>query len=250
MDDKSKVNKLILRSAYIFIIVLIIAVIGLLILKYQVEGEQNMPFKISGIILISNAEGNQEKENKDYRWDTQIYQNNDIYINIEKNKNYKEEAAIQSVVIDNIQIVEKPKIGTILFYRLSNESTQVYKYEEEYQITDKIEYIGDKNSDIKNLKISNQGSTLIFRMVNNTGKKYVSNDQEFEHSGKLLNKVGISYQEIKTKVSFNLTIRLESGNSFKGKIELDLPVGDITKEGSSSLEITDMSKIVFKREQG
>lgn len=249
MDDKSKINKLILRSAYIVIIVLIIAVIGLLILKYQVEGEQNMPFKVSSIILISNAEGNQEKENKDYRWDTQIYQNNDIYINIEKNKNYKKEEAIQSVVIDNIQIAEKPQIGTIEFYRPSKESTQVYKYEEEYQMKDKTEYIGDKNSDIKNLKISNQGSTLIFRMVNKTGKRYVSNDEEFEHSGKLLNKVGVSYEEIKTKASFDLTIKLESGVSFKTTIELDLPVGDITKEGSSSLEITDMSKIVFKREQ-
>ena len=116
-------------------------------------------------------------------------------------------------------------------------------------MADKIEYIGDKNSDIKNLKISNQGSTLIFRMVNKTGKRYVSNDEEFEHSGKLLNKVGISYEEIKSKVSFDLIIKLESGVSFKATIKLELPVGDITKEGSSSLEITDMSKIVFKREQ-
>ena len=87
MDNKSKVNNLILKSAYITIIILIIAVIALIILKYNVEGEKNMPFKLSSIILISNAEGYQEKENKEYLWDTEIYQINDIYLNIEKNKN-------------------------------------------------------------------------------------------------------------------------------------------------------------------
>ena len=49
MNDESKINKLILKAAYALIIVLIIAVIALLILKYEVEGEQNMPFKLSSI---------------------------------------------------------------------------------------------------------------------------------------------------------------------------------------------------------
>ena len=53
----------------------------------------------------------------------------------------------------------------------------------------------------------------------------------------------------KTKISFDVTILLESDISFKGNIELELPVGDIAKEGSSSLEITDTKNIVFKREQ-
>ena len=78
MGEESKVNKLILKAAYVLIIVLIIAVIGLLILKYEVEGEQNMPFKLSNILVLSNAEGYQEKESKDYKWDTEIFQINDV----------------------------------------------------------------------------------------------------------------------------------------------------------------------------
>lgn len=249
MDNQSKINKLILKSAYAVIIVLIIAVIALLILKYEVEGEKNMPFKLSSIIAVSNAEGYQEKQNQEYTWDVEVYQNNDIYLNIEKNKNYKETEAIKSIIIDNINIKEQPKIGTIEIYRPSGNSIQEYKYEKEYKVTDKIEYIGEKEADIKNLKISNQGSTLIFRVINKTGRRYTSNDEQFEHSGKLLNNVGITYEDIKFKISFDLTIILETGNSFKANIELDLPVGEITKEGSSSLEITDMRKIVFKREQ-
>lgn len=249
MNDESKISKLILKSAYIVIIVLIITVIALLILKYQVEGEQNMPFKLSSIIIVSNAEGYQEKQNDDYRWDAEIYQNNDIYLNIEKNKNYKKIEAIKSIVIDNIKVNEEPQVGTIEVYRPSSDSLQTYDYKEEYKITDKIEYIGGTESDIKNLKISNQGNTLIIRVLNKTGKRYTSNEEEFEHNGKLLDKVGITYEQIKTKISFDVTILLESDISFKANVELELPVGDIAKEGSSSLEITNTKNIVFKREQ-
>lgn len=249
MNDESKINKLILKSAYIVIIVLIITVIALLILKYQVEGEQNMPFKLSSIIIVSNAEGYQEKQNEHYRWDAEIYQNNDIYLNIEKNKNYKKTEAIKSIVIDNIQVNETPEVGTVELYRPSSDNLQTYDYKEKYKITDKIEYIGGTESDIKNLKISNQGNTLIIRSLNKTGKRYTSNEDEFEHNGKLLDKVGITYEQIKTKISFDVTILLESDISFKANVELELPVGDISKEGSSSLEITDTKNIVFKREQ-
>ena len=249
MENKSKVNNLILKSAYLTIIVLILAVIALIILKYNVEGEKNMPFKLSSIIVISNAEGYQEEENKDYLWDSEIYQINDIYLNIEKNKNYKEEEFIKSVVIENIEINENPSVGNIEFYRVSNDEKRLFDYSEEYKVDNKLEYIGDTISDLKNLKISNQGNTLILRVVNKTGKNYTSNDKEFKHSGKMLEKVGISYEQIKGKVSFDLVINLESDISFRAKVELELPTGDIIKEGASSLEIKDMKKIVFKREQ-
>jgi len=249
MDDNLKVNKLILKSAYITIIVLIIAVIALIILKYNVEGEKNMPFKLSSIIVISNAEGYQEKENKDYLWDVEAYQTNDIYLNIEKNKNYKEEEIIKSVIIENIKIEETPLVGNIELYRVANEEKKLFNYAEEYKINDKLEYIGNVKSDLKDLKMSNQGNTLILRAVNKTGKKYTSNGEEFEHNGKLLEKVDISYEEIKSKISFDLVISLESGIAFRATIELELPVGNIIEEGTSSIEIKDMKNIVFKREQ-
>lgn len=249
MNNEAKLNKLILKAAYVVIIVLIIAVIALLILKYEVEGEQNMPFNLSSIIVVSNAEGYQEKQSKEYVWDVEIYQNSDIYLNIEKNKNYKETEVIKSIVIDNINIDKEPEVGKIEFYRPSTDNLQTYSYEEEYKIVDKVEYLGDTKADIKNLKISNQGNTLIFRVLNKTGKRYSSNEENFEHSGKLLEKVGIGYETIKAEISFDLTIILESGISFKSNIKLNLPSGDILEEGSSSLEIKDMKNIVFKREQ-
>ena len=249
MNNESRINKLILKAAYALIIVLIIAVIALLILKYEVEGEQNMPFKLSSILVLSNAEGYQEKENKEYRWDTEIYQTNDIYLNIEKNKNYKETEIIKSINIENIQINEAPQVGEIKFYRAANEKSNLFVYDEKYEIKDNVEYIGDTKSDLNNLKISNQGGTLILRVVNKTGKEFKTNEKEFNHSGKLLNKVEIKNEEVKSTVSFDLVINLESGISFKANIKLELPVEDITKEGYTSKEIKDMKNIVFKREQ-
>ena len=89
-----------------------------------------MPFKLSSIIIISNAEGYQEKESKEYKWDTQIYQNNDIYLNIEKNKNYKKTEVIKSIIIDNIKVNKEPEVGKIEIYRPSSDSLQIYKYKE------------------------------------------------------------------------------------------------------------------------
>ena len=242
--DGSKVNKLILKSAYIVIGVLIIAVIGLLILKYDVEGEKNIPFKLSSIIVISSAEGYQEKENPDYKWDAQIYQNNDIYLNIEKNKNDNDTELIKSIKIENIKINKKPEIGIFKFYRTSN----IDLYKEEYEIKDEIEYLGDLSTDLDNLKISNQGGTIIIRAINETDKKYTSNDKQLEHNGKLLEKINISYEQVKASIEFDLVINLESDLSYRAKIELELPTGNIVEQGFVSTEIKDMKNIVFKRD--
>lgn len=77
--------------------------------------------------------------------------------------------------------------------------------------------------------------------------KYNSDDTEIKHDGTILSKVDTKYEEIKSKVSFNMTIELISGTQFTGKINLELPVGDIIKTGTSSYEKTDFSDIIFKR---
>lgn len=246
MEEKNKLKSLILKSAYVIVIVLIMAVVALLILKYNVEGEKNMPFKLSSIIVASTAEGIQT-ENDEYKWDAEIYQNNDIYINIEKNKNYKETEIIKSVIIDNIQVNKEPQVGKIFLYRAKAEENNLFSNNDEFLINDKVEYIGDVNSDLKDLKISNQGGTLILRAINKTGKRYVSNEDEFSHDGKLLSKVNINYKQIQSVISFDLTISLESGIIFKANVKLELPVGDITTDGSASLENSGKD-IVFKRE--
>ena len=152
MEERSKLRSLILKSAYAVVIVLIIAVVALLILKYDVEGEKNMPFKLSSIIVASTAEGIQN-ENDEYKWDAEIYQNNDIYINIEKNKNYKETEIIKSITIDNIQINKEPQVGKMFLYRAKAEENNLFSNNDEFLINDRVDYIGDTNSDLKALAL-------------------------------------------------------------------------------------------------
>lgn len=247
MEENSQIKKILKRSVYFIIIILIAAVIGLIILKYHVEGEQNMPFKLSEILAISTAEGYQEKESSDKKWDVEVYQTNDIYLDIKKNKNYKDTEVIKSIEIKNISIDENPKIGNISIY-IPNGEEQIYKYDGENKINNEIIYEGDTKSDIKNLKISNQGGKIIFRVVNKTGKRYTSNEEELKHDGTLLNKVGINNSDIKFEMSFDIVINLESEVSFTGKVELELPTGDITTQGITNLNKTETSDVIFKRE--
>ena len=123
MEENKRFQKIIKRSVYFFILILIFAIVGIIILKYHVEGEQNMPFKLSQILVVSSAEGIQGEESK-YNWDVDLYQTNDICLNIKKNKNYKTTEAIKSIEIANISI-ERPKIGNIKIY-IPNSKKQTY----------------------------------------------------------------------------------------------------------------------------
>lgn len=247
MEENSRLKKIIKRSILILVVVLAIAVIGLIILKYNVEGEQNMPFQLSELLVVSTAEGYQEKESSDKNWDVEVYQTNDIYLDIKKNKNYKDTEVIKSIEIKNITVDENPKIGNISIY-IPNSEEQIYKYGDENKINNEIIYEGDTKSDIKNLKIANQGGKIIFRVVNKTGKRYTSNENELKHDGTLLNKVGINNNDIKYKISFDIVINLESEVTFTGNVELELPTGDITTQGITNLNKTETSDVIFKRE--
>ena len=71
----------------ISIIAVILFILGMVILRYNVEGETNMPFELKKVIIISSQEGI-DKENSEYRWAYNLNQNNDVYIYLEKNENY------------------------------------------------------------------------------------------------------------------------------------------------------------------
>lgn len=245
MENKRK--KQIKNSIIILIAFIIAAVVVSIIIKYQVEGETNMPFKISKIAVISNAEGKQ-KENAQNKWELELTQNNDIYINIAKNKNYSKTEIIDKIILDNFIINEQPQKGVIKTYRPNDTESGVYTNSEEYLVNDKLEYVGSERSNIKNLEIANQGGIIFLRYVNEELGEYISNeDIQIKHDGTLLQKIGITNENIKCKVSFDISIILKSEKTYKANIELEIPVGDITTEGTSSYEKTNLKDIVFKR---
>ena len=70
------------KALHISIIFLIIIAIGftavMLILRYDEKGEENMPFDISKISVISSINGQDVKDTKNL-WNKAVGQDNDIY---------------------------------------------------------------------------------------------------------------------------------------------------------------------------
>ena len=246
---KEKWEKLI-NNKYFHICVIIVIIltmlfgVGIAILKYNVEGEKNMPFQLTKISVISSSEG-LDKQATDTKWAFDLYQTNDIYLYIDKNKNYGKTEAIKSILIDNIQIESKNKENIKIYKPDAQEEKLIFKNKEE-NVIDRLEFLGDIESNLKALKISNQGGVIAFRCSNNNLAEYKSNDEEITHN-LLLKKANISKEDIKINLTFDLNINLEEGKEYKTTIYLELPIGDVIEEGTTSTEITDLKEYVFKR---
>lgn len=247
MEESSKLQSIIKKSIVFFVFILFLAVIGTTILKYNIEGEKNMPFNLSKIFIISSAEGVKKDELNESNWNVDVYQTNDIYLNITKNKNYKDEEIIKSLQIKNIEINNKPQIGDINIFIPKDSDKDSEKFKGENKIDNDIEYVGDIESDIGNFKISNQGGTLFFSVVNITGKSFESDDDVLKHDGTLLEKANISNEEIKFNISFDIVINLESEISYTGKVNLELPIDNVVSKGVTSFDKEETKDIIFKR---
>lgn len=238
----SNKKKIFERITVISVITIITVVVLLLMLKYEVEGETNMPFELTKIIVVSSAEG---VENTEDRLNLSLVQINDIYLQIEKNENVKKENSIKSVIIENFYINEASKIGKGKFYRPSPNAREIFEFNDEY-ITNKIEYIGKGQSNIKELEIGNQGGIIGIRYSLNELGQYNIQEQ-VNHDGTLLNNLNIDINELYSKISFDIIIELNSGVKYKSNIVLDVPAGNILEEGICRQEQTNLEKIVFKR---
>ena len=196
---ESRRKDVIKQSIAISILIIIISIVIIIVIKYQVDGETNMPFELSKITIISTAEGEtveaQEGE-EPYKWNMKVNQSNDVYFFNDKNEKYKKNVTIDSVEIENINITKQPSKGTIKTYMPNSSTGRLYTYDESYVVTDKLTYTGAKSSDEKSLQIGNQGGKVLIRFANTEICKYTSNDDtEIIHNGTLLSKCNKFYSK-------------------------------------------------------
>lgn len=248
---KDKVKQIMNTKQFHIIMVLLIIfcilfVVGVISLKYNVEGEGNLPFYLSKISIISSVEG-MDTEDTTNKWNLTVNQNNDIYLYIKKNNEYKETEVIESVKLDNFNVENEPKVGEVKLLKPdSNIESVIFKNTSENEV-DNIEFTGSMDSSIKELKISNQGGLVIFRYAINNIGNYISNDDEEINHRELLKKLNVNNDDLKFKVSFDIYITLNGGKIYKSNIDLELPVNDVVNQGTQSIEYTDLENIVFKR---
>lgn len=245
--ETDKIKQRLKLCLAIIIVVIILAIVGMIMIRYEVEGDKNMPYNLSKIMIVSTAEGvENEGENK---WNFDVYQNNDLYFYIDKNDNYKgNDIYIEKVRIENIKIINAPKVGEIKAYMPNSTDGRLYSYNNSYIIEEKLEYSGAGKSNSKTLKIGSQGGNALIRFSNTKLGVYSSDkDKEIIHDGTLLQKLKLKQDDISFTVSFDFVIEVKN-YEYRANITLDLPYGNIVENGTESIEKIDMNDIIFKRQ--
>lgn len=242
-DSKKQMIKLVIA---ITILIIALVIVGILMIKYEVEGETNMPFKLSKVIVVGTVEGVENGES-DKKWDFSIFQNNDIHFYIDQNAENSQNLLIKSVKIDNIKVLEEPQKGSIKAYMPNSEAGRLFTYDEQFEIKEKLEFKGASQSSSTNLEIGSKGGTAVFRISNTDIGEYSSDkDKQIEHNASLLEKIETNYEQVKFKVSFDFTIETTKAK-YKANIKLDLPTSEFGEDKNCYLEINDTSDIIFKR---
>lgn len=241
MKKKNLFKRCIFISCFAIVVLLAI----MIMLKYEVEGEKHLPYKLSKILIISTVDGNKVEDNRNL-WNISLNQVNDFYIYIDPEKE-GESQTIKSITYDNF-VIQKKDLGEAKIYRPTGELNNLYNQSKQNYIGDKIVYLGDKIDDLKSLQVSNNGGVTGFRLALENLGNYVSNDDtEIVYNGSLLNKLGIKNEDIAVNLSFDIAIQTNDNVIYKGNVNVQTPVGDLIKEGSTNEEITDFENVVFKR---
>lgn len=227
------------------IVILLILTAVAIVYKYSVEGEENMPFRISRILIVSTA-GSEDNQQEDSTEGT-IIQNNDVYIEIQKSEEYNKDAVIKTVEISNITITKTPSIGEVKTYMPSTKENRKFTYSDQFILEgNSLTYNGAGKNDTSALEINNQGGEILIGFGNKNLGTYELTEEGITMDGTILRLTQASEDDIKFTVNFDLIINTE-GKKYKTNMDLELPVGDIITEGKASLETTNTSKYVFKR---
>ena len=214
-------------------------------LRYQVEGETNLPFELSKMIVVSTAESNEIEAVADTKWNFSVNQYNDIYLEIQKNDEYTKNTNIKNITFENFVIEKNSGAENIKLYRANSEGKVVE--DEAHLVGSSLTYKGEKETNLDELKISNQGSIILLRSVNQNVCEVRSNDEEIIHDGTLLAKGNANSEDLNYKLSFDVVIETSRDIKYKGTISIELPTGDVQTQGKTQLEKTDFSDVIFKR---
>lgn len=242
---KTKKRRAIEISGIIIIAVIVITIIAIILLKYNVEGETDMPYTLKQMVVISTANG-QNIVSEENKWNIEIYQNTDIYFDIERNQEHKSSENIKNIKIQNIQIKGNSQ-NAPKAYMPSADTEQMFNYTENNIIQDELTYTVDKDKDTKNKKITTEGGIIAISFCTPNIANYQGNDDKISYDGTLLKKAGITLEEIQANIKFDLILETESGKKYKAEINLDIPQEDITETGIAIKEDTQLENIVFKR---
>ena len=240
---------LIKKCLFLAFLIIIITIVIAIIAKYNVEGEQSLPYLLDKVLIVSRVDtiNNEDPNNL---WNINLTENNNIFVYIKRGCIKINFDTIKEITLINFKVHDSEG-KNIKIYRPTGDlkGNDLYKYSEQDYLNTNITYTGSTIDTLKNLEIANTGGMLGFRVSLENIGNYISNNHEetIVYDGSLITKAGLTKEDISFKISFDLIITLNSNVSYKGTITLDLPNEDILTNLVSYLEITDFSNVVFKR---
>lgn len=238
-------NNILKKSIFAATICILLMIVFSIMVKYDVEGEKELPFSISKILLVSTVDGDIVEDNENI-WNIGVTQVNDVYMYIDKTT--EDETTIESITLNNFVVNQAPQKGKLKLLRPTGELSNLYSLSEQDYLSDGITYLGGVIDDMKSLEIGNNGGILGFRMSIEDLGSYISNeDTEIIYDGRLLTNLEITEEELKFDVSFDIIIETSDNVKYKGTTSMQMPVKGFIEKGSESLEITDFTNLVFKR---
>lgn len=237
--------EIIKRCIFIFFIIIILMGVVSVMLKYEVEGEKNLPYNLSKILVVSTVEGIQNDDGQNI-FNINVKQANDLYLYIDKTDSTDE--TIKQITLTNFNVNKAPEKGQLAIYRPTGEINNLYTYSEQNYFGSSLTYAGSAIDDLKTLEISNNGGVIGCRISLDDLGIFVSNETtEIVYDGSLLQNLGITVDDIKFNISFDIQIETSENVTYQGTISIDLPAQDLIEKGSSNFEVTDFSDVVFKR---
>lgn len=244
---KKNTKNAIKKSIFIAFLIVAVTIVFSIVVKYDVEGEASLPYSLEKILIVSKV-STSNNEDPNNLWNISLEEDNDVYLYITKTDENSTDT-IQSVTLDNFTVTKEASIGDTVIYRPTGDLNNLYDLSEQNYLGKSITYKGAKVDTLKTLEIRNEGGTIGFRASLENLGNYVSNnyDEEIVYDGSLFTKAGISVENIRFSVSFDILITLNNNVTYKGTINLDFPNDDIITNHESSREITDFSDVVFKR---
>ena len=240
-----KKNNVFKNSIFATIICVFLMVVFSIMVKYDVEGEKEMPFSLDKILLVSTVDGDIVEDTENL-WNIGVTQVNDIYVYIDKT--IENDITIENITFNNFVINKAPQKGKLKLLRPTGELSNLYSLSEQDYLEEGITYLGGRIDDMKSLEIGNNGGIVGFRLAITDLGSYISNEStEIIYDGRLLSNLKITEEELDFNVSFDIIIETSDSVKYKATATMSMPVQGFIENGSANLEIEDLSNLVFKR---
>ena len=97
------------RFFFCLLLVLCALIVGFLVIQYEAEGDKNMPYQLSKILVISTVDGKKNGDGENI-WNISLSQVNDIYVYVDKVDSETKEA-ISEIRFENFEIDRSVKLG-------------------------------------------------------------------------------------------------------------------------------------------